>query len=794
MSLQKVSPDSIETFTIKTRPHRFFSSSSLGVTGSVYVFARRSPREKETRSLPAFVEESRDDANLDSLFENMRAYARGKSNVQQALEAYMSGVNAQGSSARKSKFIDILRFVPSVTFSKNTQRKLIVKDTLNPFYRNIHPKAHWAYTNYCSLNFFTASSVPSDAVLIYPDNLDKDNTIVIDNQTVRLEPGNFVLPDEWSFDFYINPRYAQESPNIHFRPGTLLHLSGCYALSLVTGSSKDQKGFADGFRLLLQLSHSAHIQPSQALPGAWPNNLTFLSDDNALQRNCWHHVVVRWGGNLVNDGTGSFVVDKVQKGTFVIPSSTIAPRYNNNIDEPAALFVGNFYEGLNSGTNSISYFFAKDTADREGLLQLDPTTGYDKPDNSTFRHQLNAELHDVSVRRYYMTDRDIAVSESLGPIGGKLHKTVFYVPPFFTKNSTTRTFVGTYGGVPQTPFFSVDGTTDDPFNVALSFGVAGHYMNLENFTYDFASGQWPRLYNLSASEIQTTTSASSANDHLYSFPATGLRNLLILPCDDGNFFPNYDLLENFVGPSQKYSDDLGVDDFAWINLDKMVDLQIVKYAIPGESGSFFTAVAGSTPEDPGLEEGVSYAVLQRTRDPSSNQVVFFDISNLFYGNRIDPGSFEIHDTALTASRGRVQITLKDDGAGSVYRADSLTKHAKWSSVGNIYYNEGLVVVKDPSLYFFGKDNFSTEFKGDQNIHVMKVNAILGSNEFNSSSNPNFIPISASSYPNDPEPGFVYITGINYHDDNFNVIAKTVLAQPITKRKGERYLLRSRIDF
>ncbi len=794
MSLQKVSPDSIETFTVKTRPHRFFSSSSSGVTGSVYVFARRSAREKETRQLPAFVEESRDDSNLDSLVEDMRAYARERTNIQKALEAYLSGVNAQSVSARKNKYLDVLRFVPSVTFSKNTQRKLIVKNVLNPYYRNIHPKAHWAYTNYFSLNFFTASSVPSDAALIYPDDLSKSNSIIIDGQTVQLESGNYVLPDEWSFDFYINPRYAQESADIPFRAGTILHVSSCYAVSLVTGSSKDPKGFSDGFRLMLQLSHSADIRPSQAIPGNWPHNLVFLSDDNSLIRNHWHHVVIRWGGNNINAGTGSFVVDGIERGTFNIPSATVAPRYNNNVDEPAALFVGNYYEGINSGTNSISYFFAADVAEREGLLQLDPTTGYDMPVTSTFRHQLNAELHDVAIKRYYMTDTDIAVSSSVGPIEAKLHKTVFYLPPFFTKNSPTRKFVGTYGGIPQTPFFSVDGTTDDPFNVGMSFGVGGHYMNLENFTYDFASGQWPRLLSLSASEIQGTTSASSANDHLYSFPATGLRNLLILPCDDGAFFPNYDLLENFVGASQKYTDDLGVDDFAWINLDNMVDLQIIKYAVPGDSGSFFTAVAGATPEDPGLEEGVSYAILQRTRDPSSNQVAFFDISNLFYGNRIYPQTLEIKDTALTASRGRVQITLKDDGYGNVYRADAATPNAQWSSVGNIYYNEGIVVVKDPSLYFFGKERFDIDFRGDQNIHVMKINAILGANEFNSSSNPNYMSVSASAYPNDADPNFVYVTGINFHDDNFNVVAKTALVQPIVKRKGERYLLRSRIDF
>lgn len=794
MSLQKVTPDSVETFTLKARPHRTFSSSSAGVTGSVYVFARRSPTEKETRALPSFVEASHDDANLDNMLQDLRAKSRGRLDIRNMVDRYMSGVHAQGESARKNSSLEIVRFTPTFTLTKDTQRKLAVKNILNPFYRNVHPKAHWAYTNYFSLNFFTASSVPADAVLIYPDDVDRRNLRVIDGVTQEFEPGNFVLPGEMSFDFYINPRYAQDAPRSEFKAGTILHLSSCYAVSLITGSSKDPNGISDGYRIQLQLSHSADVRPSLAVPGAFPNDLTFLSDDNSLTRNHWHHVVVRWGTKSINAGTGSFMIDGVNRGVFVVPSSTLAPLSGATNSEPTALFVGNYYEGTNFGSSSIGYYFAADPALRDGLREIIPDTGIDAPASATFRHQLNAEIHDLSVKRYYMTDRDLVASASTGPVRGNFHKIVFYLPPFFTKTSPFRQFVGDHGGVPQTPFFSIDGTTDDPFNVALSFGVGGHYMNLENFTRDFSTAQHPRLFNLSASEIDTTTNeADTANDFLYGYPATGLRNLMILPCDDGNFFPNYDMLDA-IGHGQKYSDDLGISDFAWINLDNMISTASIKRSVQTDSGSFFEAVAGPTPEDPGVEPGVSFAILQRTQDPSSNQVVFFDISNLYYGNRIYPGSFRVTDTGLTSSRDRVSITLRDDGEGNLYRANSETAPATWSSVGNIYYNEGIVVVKDPSLFFFGQDQFEIEFKGEQNIHVMKFNVFLGANQFNSSSNPAFLPVSASSYPNDPDPNFVYVTGMNFHDENFNVVARTQLAQPILKRKGERYLVRTRLDW
>ena len=61
---------------------------------------------------------------------------------------------------------------------------------------------------------------------------------------------------------------------------------------------------------------------------------------------------------------------------------------------------------------------------------------------------------------------------------------VFYVGPYFTRESPVRAVVNDSGGVLQTPFFAIGGTTDEPFNVAMSFGVGGHYLNLENFLRD----------------------------------------------------------------------------------------------------------------------------------------------------------------------------------------------------------------------------------------------------------------------------------------------------------------------
>lgn len=786
MSIQPVTPDQLELFTIKTNPSREYSSSSNGVTGSVNVFARRSLFEKEPAPLAAFLDSARSDSNLEMTRLDIVAGSRNQSDISSKLSSYLNSVNLQASSVRKFAAVDISRIIPPSDFNSDTLKKLFIKDVLNPYYRSTGPSYHWATTNYWSLNFFTASSITQPPVLIYPDSQTAVNTGFI--------TGNYALPADWTFDFYIKPRYSLGAPGLEFKAGTICHVSSCYAVSLVTGSSKDPLGYSDKFRILLQLSHSADVSPSSAVPGSRPYDLIFLSNDNSLIKDAWHHVVIRWGTSNLNSGTGSFVIDGKENGKFVIPSSSVCPVVSPTFTNSSALFIGNFYEGNNSGNNAVSRFFAADVSNRDGLNQLDPTTSVDAPTVYKFNHPLNAEIHDLSIKRYYMVDSDIQVSDSKGPADTSFNQTAFYLPPFFTTESPTRRLVGTYGGIPQTPFFSVDGNTQDIFNTAMSFGVAGHYMNLENFVCDFANRRWPRLLNLTASEILTTTPIPETADTInYRSAGTAARNLLVLPCDDGNFYPNYEILA-WQTASLKYGNDIGANDFSWINLDNLVTSSKTSIAITSTSGSLFDRFVGASPESSSLDPGSALAILQRTKDPSSNEVVIFDVSSLFYGNRIFPGSLTLTDSSLSSSAGRVSVTLKDDGLGNLYRNDTVTSASVWNSVGNVYYNEGLILIKNPALFYFGKTTFNLSFKGDQSIHVLKINAFVKSGQLNSSSNPSFLPVDASGYPNDPQQKFVYISNVNFHDENLNVVSKSQLAQPIVKRDGDRYLIKFKIDF
>ena len=833
MSIYKINPTDFQSITVATNPKRYYSSSSSGVTGSVYVFARRSEIEKELKPLPSFIEATHDDADINLTLENVRLKAKSKNNstensvnILPEISQLLDEVNKQGVSAKKQKVLDIIRFTPTFTVTSNTIRKSIIREVLSNYYRAAYPSAHWAYSNYNCLNFFNSTTVPTSSVLLYP-NYDRGDI----HQGYAY--GAYMPSGSFSFDFYINPRYKELDNNGHFKAGTIFHLSSSYSLSLVSGSSKDPNGLPSAFKLKLQLSHSADVPPSMSSAGAYPNDLIFESEDNSLDWNSWHHVVIRWGTSSINQGTGSFNIDGVDRGFFVVPSGTIAPLAypDNGVDptNPGVLCVGNYYEGSNSGFNEQKRFFASDPATRDGLYELDPTTSVDEPDNYAFNHPLQAELHDLSIKRYYMSNADIEASSSLG-INSIDDRIAFYVPPFFVESTPIRKFVGNSGGILQTPFLEVDGTTADPFNIALAFGVGGHYINTENFLKDFATGHFPRQHHLTGTALQGTTEALSANEFLYRQPYIRKRNLSILPCDDGNFYPDYGVLSN-EELQNLYVDDLGSPAPGFINLTNMLltsslvfdtSFEDVESAEKPESDSqfFVKEMIGPSPESPdssigpaynayirtvnkelnagasgqGLQENAPLTIYQRTGDSSSDQITVFDISNLFYGLRIMPGSFSISDSSLSGSGGSIGITLKDNGQGTLYRSDSNTDTCTWNSVGTIFYNEGIVVIKSPHLYFFGKDGFDVTLKGEQNIHVLRFDVTAPSNHINSSSNPTFIDTPSTLRENEYDTKFVYITGINFHDDNLNVIMKTQLAQPIMKRHSDKIAFKVKYDF
>ena len=849
MAIIRLTADNFERLELLANPQRTFSSSSFGITGSVPLFpdltkSRMTGSSSGIKDLeptfgdaPSFITDNNLDLLRNACVVNAYGYTNtGPDDPQQTVEAstniegsmlkYLSLVNNVPTPVRSSKRQEVIRFTPGVKFEGNFFRKGVVKNILFPHYRMQYPTAQWSYTNYNCLNFVTGGNLPTDSVLIYPAG----------TGSVAKEDFNPLAPaNGFTFDFYINPRYGSSTPGGDFKAGTILHMSSCYALSLVSGSAMHPDGGPDGYRLLLQLSASANILPSKCTIAG--NTVTtvatdedtgalFVSEDNSLKRNNWHHVSVRWGGPNVNKGTGSFVIDGDDINTFVINSSSImqVSSSGTSLLDPDALFVGNFYEGNNYGTNAIALFFNPAAAQQEGVINFNDSYSQVDPGVFTFDHPLNAEVHDLKIFNRYKHDYEI---ESTAKVGSSLtNDLLFYVPPFFTKDSRERFIL-------QTPFFDTKGSTEDPFNVALSFGIGGLEINLENFTKDLVTKQFPRLFNLTGSRINGTVSVPrTANYLLYDSGSLRKRNLTITPCDNGKFTPNFDLLKTepqmgitgavsgaqdtvlFSGPfNDRFRDDFGQLDFTMINLSDMVNTSslapgtlVTEDLSRDESGRFekgpdlaniggvLTELEAATPEDPGVSPGNILTVLQRTYDPSSSEVVFFDVSNIFYGDKIKPGTVIVEDLNVTGSGDRMTFKLRDDQRGNLYRADSATQHATWSSVGNVLYEEGIIVIKSPNMPFFGKDSFRVSFSGERYVYVLEMMIPAVTSQFNSSSNVSYTDLAPSDYISETAKRFTYLTGIHLHDNNLNVIGRANFAQPIIKRESDKIVIRLRMDF
>ncbi len=746
--------------------------------------------------------------------------------------------------------------------------------------------------------------------------------IVIYNSDLQ----NIYAPaEQFTFDFWIKPKTPQKFPDDSVTPGTILHMSSCYAISVATSSVVGLDGYVDYHHLILQLSSSAEISPSNIglssagsvvltpvisfAPGLYvedflnpalryENNYldyefevnhelldeadiparilalnadpdvivieeldsTSLSQDiynilnthpvlsttytnldiallnpfvaplfdapdylthqyvippaildetietrdsyvwaskPKLKDNYWNHVSIRWPGASNNGGTGSIWING-EFDTYVSSSHlSLMQSYFLEGNDPDALFVGNFYEGANDGASTIQRFFNESVSENEGLT---PYTGHtEDPTEFEMRHPLWAELHDIKIYDKYKLDHEVLsmMKDGRSRIEDGL---LFYLPPFFTKDSRTRQ-------VPQTSFFSANGSTNDPFNVSLSFGVGGFENNLENFVKEFATNEYPRLFRLTSSLENGTVSDPdlTSNDIMYGDeygkPENRKRLYSILPNDNGRFIPSFQLLNTGADGESKFVDSFGVRRMDLVSLDEMVSTdgllkgpQTVSNLSSDGSTTLFKELEGASPEDPGVAPGSILTVLRRTGDPSSNELTIFDISNMFYGDRILPRSLTIRDADPLYLDGEFGLTVRDNGKGSLYRADAESKHAEWNNVGNVLYEEGLVVIKSPALRFFGRQGYTIEFRGERNVYVLEIAVPLEKSELNISNNPSYTDSRPTANANETAERFVYATSINLHDDNLNVIARANMSQAIVKRDNDRMVIKLRMDF
>ena len=786
MSFIKITKTNTDTAYVRLHPSRSFSSSSAGVTGSVRVIAQSSQFFKDVTNFSPFVDSPVNDSSIEEFRQSLFSITASAANLTSSFDEYFTKLSQDASASRQQKHVEVLRFAPTNTLTSDSIRKNVYRKTIIPFYRPGQPDTGFNFTNYQCFNFVSSSAFPSASTLVYPEPLDKyavhTGFTFSFNVKINRDAGNDSNGQAWSYP-----------------PGCVMFRSSSYAISVVTGSKKTQRGNPLAYRLLLQLSSAVDTDPSTLDLSSLPD-YTFVSSDNVLKKNHWHNVAISWGKDH-NAGTGSFFIDGLhdKNADFTLG----AQRINTGSDQTNndyGLIIGSKFDGTNE---SMSGIFNTNVS-VEGVYNQGVGS---EPDNSSFVNRLNAEVHDLRVHSNVISP-DLILTGSRQGLEELPAGLVFYVPGFFVKESPSRLSL-------LTPFQQETTGTIEPYNVKLSFGVNGRDINLQNFVRDFVQKTHPRLSYLTASAIETSTSTYSADSFLLDIGPNKLmhraREMFILPCDNGKFVPGWKLLHSGSTttmpsgshPMSRFVNDLGTLNYSVVTLlDMMPTGSILEGLVQvNADGSDNTSkngllqqIMGSSPEDAGVDPGSGYTILQRTRDNSSNLVTFFDASNLFYGNAIKHESLILSENNLSGTSDSLSMKFRDNGIGGLYRADASSKHATFSRVGDVFYEEGLSGLMHPCIPFFGKNSFSVEMQGDQNIHVYEVNVPALAGTLNSSSNPRYVPGAKDDYASSYEGPALGISSILFHDENFNVVARTTLAQPILKTDFDKYLFRVKFDF
>lgn len=792
MSFIKLGKRNLEHVSVLLRPHVHFISSSkgAGVTGSQYVSPVRSPAIKqiidlETASNNLASSEEDNTSNVHQLnednyaraiaFETARAaVSAGETNITDSLSIYLDLIDEAPKDVRFNKQIDAFRFDPPFKFTKNTTVKNVTRNILMPYHQHKYDNCGFWYTNYNTLNFFSNDHIPTGSALLYP-NL----------EPAGQEGGIYDLPDDFSVSFWLNPRYSSADKN--YRAGTVLHISSSICVSIVSGSSIDEFGAPNKFKILLQLSQSADIPPSSislANLNSNPKGDLIFTSSHYLDKNHWHNVFIAWSNNA-NNSTGSLFIDE-KETLFHVPSSSL--KYSNPSKTPASLILGNFYHGTYS---NLSALVRDDESATEGFLKINSNVGSDRFLNLTseeFNHPLNAEIHDVRIYNKFINKKLKKYADLTAKSPTSTDDMTLYVPVYFFPSSSQR-------NVLVTPFQTITSTTNDPFNVQYSFGVGGKMINLENYTLDFVNMAQPRLLGLVPKTINTTIQDITADSYTYDTGSHAKRLLTILPNDNGLHTPRYNILENSIMSASNMFKKAGrASDYSIISLENLIPTSSLFPGLVFTSGSVFDQIVGSAPDNPGVAPGSVLTIAQRTRDVSSNEITIVDISNIYYGSKIHPGTFHLFEESLTGSSGDIKINIKDNKRGGLFRADCETKQAEWNNIGTILYEEGVAVIKSPNIPYFGKDKIDMKFRGEQTLNTLVLNVPVEVNQFMSSSNKTYKSYPPDSLPHNEKLSTIHVTTVNIHDDNFNVIMKAQLAQPITKTEEDEFVIRLKQDF
>lgn len=197
------------------------------------------------------------------------------------------------------------------------------------------------------------------------------------------------------------------------------------------------------------------------------------------------------------------------------------------------------------------------------------------------------------------------------------------------------------------------------------------------------------------------------------------------------------------------------------------------------------------------------------------RMTVIDVPSLFYGRQIATGSVELTCQAFS-SAGLIR-KIVDDGRGGLYISGSAFSSSlddkesyqgvAWNKVGNVFYSEGLIVIRDPSLLDFGGVNvpnlrshdsvntFQMKFRGVSSIPTKTLMCRIDPGEMNCTTNQTFYVTGSDGLRERRHgSGSVWITSVVIRDELMEPVMVVRLAQPIRHREQDRLNIKVKKDF
>jgi hypothetical protein len=189
---------------------------------------------------------------------------------------------------------------------------------------------------------------------------------------------------------------------------------------------------------------------------------------------------------------------------------------------------------------------------------------------------------------------------------------------------------------------------------------------------------------------------------------------------------------------------------------------------------------------------------------TTNVFRVLSVPEIYFDSQIATGSLVMTDMD-TAGKLR---TVYDNGRGGIYSGS-----VSGTLVGNIFYSEGIIVLKGggfndnvtPNEFGAtgGGGNYfwTVEFEGQNKIPVKIFRCRAPAGQLNASSNPTFYHVPSGSLENHRyereivlDESATYITAIGIYNEHYELVGLAKLAQPIKKAEAADILFRLRLDF